>query len=459
MLMKNARVTESGEFFKEKSSLLTYGTMTYIRVGIVDEASRFLACAATISMRYATVRRQSPINPDEPEPRIIDHVTQQMKIFPIIAKAVVFRKVGDSLVEMYYGVMKELQKGDMSRLPELHALSCCLKAVCTNEGAEAVEVCRRACGGHGYLAASGFSDIYKSMTAAQTYEGENTVLLLQTARFLMKSWGQALKGEKLTPTVAYMKNYVTRGNKRELWDGTPEGIFRALQSAAAGKIALAYKNFEGRKEFYSAEVAANLTGIEFTKAAEMHCQLFLLQSAISSINKSILMVSPSLAFVFRDILELYSVDLALKSLGSLMQVSDDGFLVEYFVWAFLVSQFANLTSADLQNLQGRLESCLKRMRHNAIGLVDGFDFPDTALGSTIGAYDGNVYERLLDAAKKSPLNQEDVNKSFHLYLKPLMQSNLWWLFVKVLGLRNFFDIFRCFGCKIFDKKLLTWCEK
>lgn len=67
---------------------------------------------------------------------------------------------------------------------------------------------------------------------------------------------------------------------------------------------------------------------------------------------------------------------------------------------------------------------MKTFKINAIGVVDGFDIPDTVLGSTLGAYDGNVYERLLAAAKKSPLNQEDVNKSFHLYLKPFMKSNL-----------------------------------
>lgn len=78
----------------------------------------------------------------------------------------------------------------------------------------------------------------------------------------------------------------------------------------------------------------------------------------------------------------------------------------------------------MERLQGRLEAALKRIRPIAVGIVDGFDIPDTVLNSVLGAYDGNVYERLLDAAKASPLNQEDVNKSFELYLKPFMESNL-----------------------------------
>ena len=46
-----------------------------------------------------------------------------------------------------------------------------------------VQVCRLACGGHGYSLASGIPSLYVNYTAAQTYEGENTVLYLQTARY------------------------------------------------------------------------------------------------------------------------------------------------------------------------------------------------------------------------------------------------------------------------------------
>ncbi|CRL03339.1 CLUMA_CG016522, isoform F [Clunio marinus] len=405
MLMKNAKVLPNGQYKKSQSALLNYGTMTYIRVGIVIEAASFMANAATIAMRYSLVRRQSPIEPDQPEPKIIEHVTQQMKIFPVIAKTIIFKQAAEFLWGMFNDVSKELEKGDLSRLPELHALSCCLKAICSNEATQAIEVCRLACGGHGYLTSSGFNNMYKMVTSAQTYEGENTVLLLQTARFLIKSWGQALKGEKLTPTVEYLKHFVSRSGETVAWDGSPNGIIRAFQSATAGKVALAYKHIEERKKFLSPEEAVNQTGIELTKAAELHCQLFLLQSASTSINQAIKKLSPALAFVLRDILELYAVDLAIKSLESLLQ-------------------FVTATSEDIDRLQVRLEAALKRFRTNAIGIVDGFEISDLVLGSTLGAYDGNVYERLLNEAKKSPLNQEDVNKSFYLYLKPFMKSNL-----------------------------------
>lgn len=40
MLMKNAKVLESGEFIKPKSSLLTYGTMMFVRVVVIKDMVR-----------------------------------------------------------------------------------------------------------------------------------------------------------------------------------------------------------------------------------------------------------------------------------------------------------------------------------------------------------------------------------------------------------------------------------
>ena len=47
------------------------------------------------------------------------------------------------------------------------------------------------------------------------------------------------------------------------------------------------------------------------------------------------------------------------------------------------------------------------IRPDVIGLTDAFDIPDRTLASTIGRYDGNVYEALYEAAKKSSLNHRD----------------------------------------------------
>ena len=43
------------------------------------------------------------------------------------------------------------------------------------------------------------------------------------------------------------------------------------------------------------------------------------------------------------------------------------------------------------------------------------------IGSTLGCYDGNVYERLLDYARNSNFNKNDVVDQFEKYMKPFVK--------------------------------------
>lgn len=404
MLMKNAQVKEDGTFIKAPSSVLTYGTMMFVRVVIVRDMSQYLSKAATIAIRYSAIRRQSQINPSEPEVQVMDHLTQQYKLFPQLAKSIIFKLTADYIWDMYNQVTSELDKGQLERLPEMHAMSCCLKAVTTADASLGVETCRLACGGHGYMASSNFSISYGLVTAASTYEGENTVLLLQTARYLMKAWNAAVNGQSLTPTVAYLSMVQRVKNPR--FDRSIAGIIEAFQYTAGKMIQIGYDNIERRKRSggMTQEEAVNATSIELAQASEMHCRSFLVESSYKAINSMIGELSPALAKVLQDIIELYAVDSALLNLKYLMR-------------------FVSISQEDVSNLQERLENVLGRIRPNAVGMVDSFDLSDKVLNSTLGAYDGNVYERLFEDAMKSPLNQEPVNKSFELYLKPLMMKS------------------------------------
>ena len=106
--------------------------------------------------------------------------------------------------------------------------------MCTADAAHGVEVLRLACGGHGYMTSSSLPSIYGLVTAASTYEGENTVMLLQTARYLIKAWQQVVGGMVVTPTVAYLKNAVEGSNTLRRWENSLPCLIRAYQQVAAG---------------------------------------------------------------------------------------------------------------------------------------------------------------------------------------------------------------------------------
>jgi hypothetical protein len=65
---------------------------------------------------------------------------------------------------------------------KLHALSSGLKAYTSTMAERLSQICRVACGGHGYLVASGIKPINNMLDAACSYEGDNAVLFQQTAR-------------------------------------------------------------------------------------------------------------------------------------------------------------------------------------------------------------------------------------------------------------------------------------
>jgi acyl-CoA oxidase len=65
-------------------------------------------------------------------------------------------------------------RGDFASLPELHALSSGLKALSTDITAAGIETCRRQCGGHGYMLASGLPTLFASYVQNCTWEGDNS---------------------------------------------------------------------------------------------------------------------------------------------------------------------------------------------------------------------------------------------------------------------------------------------
>ncbi|KAG6460357.1 hypothetical protein O3G_MSEX011937 [Manduca sexta] len=394
-----------GTYVNSPSSKLTYGTMMFVRVVLVNDMCNYVAKAVTIATRYSAVRHQSQPKPDEPEPQILDYVTQQHKLFIGIATVHAFKLSADWLWNMYNNVTAELEAGDLDRLPELHALSCCLKAVSTADAAESVERCRLACGGHGYMLASNLPLTYGHVTAACTYEGENTVLLLQTARYLVKAWQQAAGGNTLTPTVSYISK-IYAGRRSPPWDNTIEGIIEGFQRVAAGKIGLSVTNIEKRqKEGMSYEDAWNMTSVQLSQASESHCRAIILSTYNEEMKIQAASASPELKKVLFQLVDLYVVYWALQRVGDLLR-------------------FTSISERDIEQLHRWYEDLLVQLRPNAVGLVDAFDIKDEILHSALGAYDGRVYERLMAEALKSPLNAEPVNRSFHMYLKPFMQGKL-----------------------------------
>ncbi|XP_076083784.1 peroxisomal acyl-coenzyme A oxidase 1-like isoform X6 [Mytilus galloprovincialis] len=399
MLMRYSQVHDDGTYVKPQNAKLAYGSMVLIRSSIVSDAARGLAQACVISIRYSAVRRQTEAYPGGEEPQILDYQTQQYRLFPLLASAYSLQLAGKYVFNTYLEVNDQIEKGNLESMPELHALSAGLKAFSTYEASAGIEVCRICCGGHGYSQASGLPKIYVDVVPGCTYEGENTVMMLQTARYLMKCYSRAKQGQKLPGFVQYIGQNLNKKScmSEEVALGC---LVMAYEHRAARLVEAAAMRMQsliqgGKKQ----HEAWNGSSVQLFWAAKAHCHLFCVKNFVDAIQAKSL--SSKTTTVMKSVCQLYGVHGILENLGEFMQ---DGFF----------------SGEQVGYLQRKMLALFEDIRPNAVALVDAFDYPDMVLGSCLGRYDGQVYQALYDYAKSAPMNQTEIHSTYYKHLKPLI---------------------------------------
>jgi acyl-CoA oxidase len=214
MLARFARVDkETNKYVKPPSSALTYGTMTWVRANIVLDAGSTLARGTTISLRYCAVRRQfqdKDAQPGADESPVLDYTMVQYRLFSCLASAFAMHFTGQAMMRLYaqkqewvnnnsdikgkpdVGKLSSTERGPGPEevnagadiLADLHATSCGLKALASITAGEGLEVCRRACGGHGYSSFSGIGTYYADYLPTLTWEGDSYMITQQVARYV-----------------------------------------------------------------------------------------------------------------------------------------------------------------------------------------------------------------------------------------------------------------------------------
>ncbi|KAG5524099.1 hypothetical protein RHGRI_030927 [Rhododendron griersonianum] len=381
---------------------LVYGTMVYVRQTIVADASCALSRAVCIATRYSAVRRQFGSQNGGPETQVIDYKTQQSRLFPLLASAYAFRFIGEWLKWLYADVTQRLQANDFSTLPEAHACTAGLKSLTTTATADGIEECRKLCGGHGYLCSSGLPELFAVYVPACTYEGDNTVLLLQVR-------DMSCKVSHEDCFSAGVQQETSRYNS--LYDSSR--AFNAM-SLRCSKSAL-LEAFEARAARMSVACAQNLSNfdnpeegfaelsVDLVEAAVAHCQLIVVSKFIEKLQQEI--PGKGVKQQLEVLCNIYALFLLHKHQGDFLSTG------------CITPKHAALANDELRSLYSQV-------RPNAIALVDAFNYTDHYLGSILGCYDGNVYPKLYEAAWKDPLNESVVPDGYHQYIRPLLKQEI-----------------------------------
>lgn len=406
LLSKNSEVRPDGTYEIKGNPLLTYGSMVRLRVIMLQYTilSPF-AKACTIAVRYSTVRCQGRLtrrsDNSVPELPVMDYVTQQHKVIPQVAKQYAMYFAASHLLKFYNDALVEFEAGDLTKLPQLHGLSAGMKAFVTEEASSGIEICRRACGGHGYANSSGIGQLYRSVVAGCTYEGENTVMYLQSAGVVMKSLTDSDSSSELT---AYLDGLATNSefNLPKVDFSSVEYLVKCFQKRSRfclKSVADKLQALVGSGKKHAD--AFNMLSVQLVNVAKAHIQQHIVTSFAHVV--ATLECSSALRQVLTDLLLLYALHGINDNLADFIMACN-----------FTPEMVADCFTAEMTQLD--------KLRHNVLGLVDAYDYRDEAMQSCLGCYDGNVYERLFQYVKNVPFNQTEVHEPTYAILKPYLHT-------------------------------------
>ena len=217
LLDRFARVTPDGEYESPipnagRRFFTMLGTLVAGRISIAAASHTVAKKALAIAVRYAAGRRQFGPGGGAEVP-ILDYLALQRELLPRLATSFATTFALRDLV-------RHFADPDTDRR-ELEVRAAALKAATSRHALRTLQACREACGGLGYLSASGFARMKADTDVFTTFEGANPVLLQLVAKGRLSRyrrelgdltmWGMARHlGELAATRLADMNPVVTR---------------------------------------------------------------------------------------------------------------------------------------------------------------------------------------------------------------------------------------------------------
>ena len=169
------------------------GTLVRGRVTVGGSAAAAAKVALTIAVRYALQRRQFSAPKSDDEVPIMDYLVHQRRLFPLVARSYALAFAQNELIAK----LAELQTSDdpdPHEQRELEGRAAGLKAANTAFATRAIQECREACGGAGYLMANRLVQLKGDTDVFTTFEGDNVVLTQLVAKELLTGYADEIRG-------------------------------------------------------------------------------------------------------------------------------------------------------------------------------------------------------------------------------------------------------------------------
>src|SRR5690606_18713777 len=168
------------------------GTLVRGRVSVGGAARAAAEVALSIAVRYGLERRQFEGLPGE-ETVLLDYRVHQRRLLPLLAEAYALRFAQNQLVARMHRLQTESDPDPLAQR-ELESRAAGLKALQTEFATRAIQECREACGGAGYMADNRLTVLKGDSDVFTTFEGDNVVLLQLVAKELLTAYAKDVTG-------------------------------------------------------------------------------------------------------------------------------------------------------------------------------------------------------------------------------------------------------------------------
>jgi acyl-CoA oxidase len=197
LLNRYADVAPDGTYSSEienpsRRFFTTLGTLVRGRVSVGGAAAAGARVALSIAVRYALQRRQFSDPDTGVETVLLDYRSHQRRLLPLVAKSYALAFAQNDLVRRMHLVQtgQNLEEGAQRALEKRAAG---LKVAQTDHATRAIQECREACGGAGYLTENRLVTLKADTDVFTTFEGDNVVLTQLVAKELLTSYADEVR--------------------------------------------------------------------------------------------------------------------------------------------------------------------------------------------------------------------------------------------------------------------------
>ncbi len=170
----------------------TLGTLVRGRISVGGAAAAAARVALSIAIRYAERRRQFDDPDTGEEVVLLDYRSHQRRLLPHVARAFALSFAQNDLVRRMH-LVQTGQNLDPEAQRALEKRAAGFKVAQTRHATRAIQECREACGGAGYLTENRLVTLKADTDVFTTFEGDNVVLTQLVAKELLTAYADEVR--------------------------------------------------------------------------------------------------------------------------------------------------------------------------------------------------------------------------------------------------------------------------